>query len=684
MIPWQQAPFFRPALAAIVGVLYWRGSGFSPWLVFGIGVGTLFILTIIHVYSNGHSKYGLGILAGVFMLYGGVILIHDHHTLEKNQSSNKLYYGEVSEVLPTKKFQRFIFKVRKAVNQGFAEKACGKVMVLYPADQVVGIKEGNLCFVSGKLQEIPSSGNPAAFNYKNYLENQGIFYQCFAEKVSIAKGKSSAFSLKSAFKNIRLACSELINQAISDSLVSGMVHAMVLGEREHLPEKTKLSFQNTGAVHVLAVSGLHVGIVASFVMFFFHFLNRGKKIVRFMAFLLSTMAVWFFVFLSGGGPSVMRAGLMFTLFIFNFYCSGYRNAYNFLAFALLVMLAFDPYSLYSVGFQFSFLALLGILTFYKKFQGLMPISNLFLTRYFVGLIAVSLAAQLMVGPLSIYYFHQFPTYFWLSSLWAIPWTFVTVLVGILFLIVSFIAPGTLFVFQNILESSAKILYRGVSLVEELPFGLIENIWWSSEEVLLIYGCTILFGIYWQLRNQGAFLLFLAGVFAFFVINLYEKNKEIRQSGLIVYNVRKGTLIDFYQGEKLWTYRSDALPEKTESFAADNFRSKKELYLKSNLVLAHEFRRKEIIFRDRIVIIGNQVVYLPGKTPSSYRGKVHTLILTGENSLEIGNLIKRFQPIRIVLDNSIPRNTKRQWSEELKQKKIGYWDIYESGAFWLEH
>jgi hypothetical protein len=79
-----------------------------------------------------------------------------------------------------------------------------------------------------------------------------------------------------------------------------------------------------------------------------------------------------------------------------------------------------------------------------------------------------------------------------------------------------------------------------------------------------------------------------------------------------------------------------------------------------------------------------VVYLPGKTPSSYRGKVHTLILTGENSLEIGNLIKRFQPIRIVLDNSIPRNTKREWSEELKQKKIGYWDIYESGAFWLEH
>jgi len=173
-----------------------------------------------------------------------------------------------------------------------------------------------------------------------------------------------------------------------------------------------------GAMHILCVSGLHVGIIYLVISFFLGFLNntRFNNILKAILLLLT---VWAYAIITGLSPSVQRASLMLSVFIIGNLLNRARDTYNTLAISALILLIIDPYLLFNVGFQLSYAAVIGIVTFHQPIYKLLYFKNTIIDKIW-SITVLSFAAQMATFPIATYYFHFFPPWFWLTNLFTFP------------------------------------------------------------------------------------------------------------------------------------------------------------------------------------------------------------------------------------------------------------------------
>jgi len=487
--------FLRFFVFFAIGVLLYYFFRVEFWL-YGLGLSsilylftTLFIRFLNEEYQliffNSICSYAMLLFMGMGTVFFAFEDTSTKHFTNTRCSSAKAYIGKVIEA-PVRKFNTFKTVLR--VSGYLNEK---NEWIVVHGNISCFIKEGGqvLAFgdelvVLGAPKSLKESDNPFGFDYKSYAITQGIYATHKLSASSYLVLSHNQREGVDAFANhLRSYCEKILQDNILGKKEKGLSIALILGTKNELDKELYEAFSATGVVHALAVSGLHVSLIYSIITFGFGFLKQipfGKSIFA----LLAMVLLWIYALITGLCPSVLRAVTMFSLFLIAGLMKRNTTIFSILSFSAFLLVALNPFILLNVGFQFSFLAVIGIafihpvlLTFYKP-------ERTYAVKLWT-LASVSISAQLAVSPISIYYFHSFPLLFLPYNLVIIPLATIALYAGVLGLILSF-WPIVSWLPFTLSDYTLRAMNALVLQSSSIGYGKLNYISISSLEVIICY------------------------------------------------------------------------------------------------------------------------------------------------------------------------------------------------------
>lgn len=393
-------------------------------------------------------------------------------------------------------------------------------------------REGDVILFDCKLNWIQNAGNPGEFDAKKYWRSKNVSMMGFlgAEEFTLLDYRAPS-SLSVFFDDIRNNLAESLDAQLPTEEAS-IAKALLLGDKSALSRETRESFSTAGAMHVLAISGLHVGIIMY--LLFFALKQFSRWISRRTAMIISLLFIWIFVGVTGASPSVVRAALMFTVLIIGQQSGRAGSGINTLFFSAFLLLLWNPLLLFDIGFQLSYGAMLGIFLTFDRIQSLIQVRQKFLKLLWDGT-ALGIAAQVFTIPVVLYYFHQFPNYFWLTNLGIMIMAGVILGIGMFFFLVKAI-PGINFLIALVLSWSLFLLIEFVSWVETLPAALATGFSPGLPEMILFYLAVIV--LVWQLNQK--WVRFAAVGIIILIVAGWQWNRSIAMQSdeIVVFNANK--------------------------------------------------------------------------------------------------------------------------------------------------
>ncbi|PCH96528.1 MAG: hypothetical protein COB85_03460 [Bacteroidetes bacterium] len=492
---WNRFPLFRMIIPFVFGILLANGLQQDypglKWLALVLlifGIAFTFSKKVVTKYKN---RWFYGVVFNLFLILAGYqITILDSerfahsHILNSIQSeSPEAILGEI--ISPPSIKGKWVQADLEVL--GYYEKerlipAKGRVRVKIEAgENAARLAYGDRIIFSSRLNVVEGPLNPEEFSYKNYLALQSIYHQAFIKegnwKLLEARGDNSIIAYSSSLRTQLIGIFKKNDMGEKELAVAS---ALILGDKSQLDTDLKSDYSKSGAMHVLAVSGLHVGIIYLVLNWLLGFITRLKNGVVIKATLI-ILLLWFYALLTGMSPSVMRATTMLSFLVIGKAMNQHTDVYNTLVVSAFLLLAIDPSLILSVGFQLSYLAVFGIVYLYPKFYHSWESSTWIMDKIW-ALTCVSLAAQLATFPLSLYYFHQFPNWFLLSNLIVIPLATAIIYLGILVFVTSPVQALSLVITKGMILA-VGFLNDSVSMVRSLPWSTVEDVSISALETL---------------------------------------------------------------------------------------------------------------------------------------------------------------------------------------------------------
>ena len=445
-----------------------------------------------------------------------------------------------------------------------------KVQVYFSKDSLTNIPEyGDLILFRSRLSEIDPPDNPYAFNFKRYMAHREIYYQTFLKqgnftKISGHKGNM----LKETALHFRKNLLKVYTENGIKGREYGVLSALTLGYREELDTATKKSFASSGTIHVLAVSGLHVGIIYLVLNFLFRPFER-KRTGKILKVLIILVLLWFYALITGLSASVVRAASMFSLLLIGSSLRRPVNIYNIIAVSAFILLFINPHELTDVGFQLSYLAVISIVFIQPALYRSVVIKSWFADKIW-ALFTLSVAAQIGTFPLTIYYFNQFPVFFWISNLLMIPLITLILYLAFLLFIVSYI-PLIPAILTKLLLFLLKAANNWASFIERLPGSVIHSINCNIPDIVLCYSLIIIVSVFIMTRQKKWILIILSVILLMAGNNLYKQFRFQKQCRIVVYRISRGTAIDFIKGKRhvFFTDHIDSLNYQSMDYAVRN-------------------------------------------------------------------------------------------------------------------
>lgn len=432
-------------------------------------------------------------IASGFLLGTALFQLNTSHTSDLNPenvvANNSVYGIVLNEVTESdSEWLKCVGTIDKAYQQSEIKKL-NTPALLFIKKMDLPIVKGDHLIISSKVESIQNKGNPGEFDAEKYWKGKGIRHVAFVgehEYRLLDHEEISSFEYYT--DQLRDYCSTALKENFGGQ-EGAVLSAIVLGDKSMLSDETRNSFMNTGAMHVLAVSGLHIGLILYLLLFiaerFSKFITRKSALIAILIFL------WIYALVTGMSPSVIRAVFMFSMLSISQLVSRDYDPINILFFTAFCLLIYDPLYIYDIGFQLSYLAMLGIFLFYEKIEKLITIKNSLLKKVWQGT-AIGLAAQIMTTPFSLYYFHQFPNYFILSNLGLMATSGLILGLGIAVLVlykIPFLLKPVVF----LLWATLFVTLGFLSWVEHLPgsvaYGYDLNVW---QGLILFVGCFVIF------------------------------------------------------------------------------------------------------------------------------------------------------------------------------------------------
>lgn len=499
-----------------------------------------------HLYSikRRHRLFSslwvmVGVVACGYLLGLNAQKTSERKQLEAGLLKNKWVVVEVAE-LPSERarsFRLFLDFKRTYPSLSMTHGSCGMVAYTAKDDSVVlGLQPGDLLLVKTScIRPTSPPKNPGEFNYAQLLARKGIFHQAFLNPTDWTRLKQApSFSLYALSQRIR---SQLIKtlQVLSPKERS-VAEALLLGYKDHLDPETRNAYARSGALHVLAVSGLHVGIIYLALDKLLFFLV-GFKQGRWVRILLILTGLWSYALLTGLPPSVQRAALMFSVIAVGRNMKKPNSVYNNVLFSAFVLLCWNPNLLFDVGFQLSYAAVLGIITLQPSIYQWFKVPTKVLD-YGWQIVSVSLAAQLAVLPFSLFYFHQFPLLFPITNLVVIPAATIIIFGGIFLFLVSGIG-GVVFewtavAFNNVL----RIVNFCIEFISRQSFAVVEHLFLDVVEVVLLSFGIIGVSLFFKAKVKPLLWMGLASFLLLSVHGVFKEWDRSKQASLAVFSTGK--------------------------------------------------------------------------------------------------------------------------------------------------
>jgi competence protein ComEC len=556
----QRTPFIRillPFLAGIIMEFYVRFP-FNRLLIFYLLA--LFTSLVVILRRAGYLRDILtGILFTIFFFSAGIFVMSENSKAQSYPEGT--YYQATILEKPeekTKSYKAEAF-VTSLLSKDTILSANEKIIVYFAkSDKIDSLKPGSSIVFNQTPREIENQGNPFEFDYKRYAALKDIRRQVYLKENSwITAGQRREWSISIQAERVRDFLLDIYRRNGLQGIEFEILSALTLGYKKSMDPEIKQVFAATGASHVLAVSGLHVGIVYLVFNLVFGFMRKNKH-TRVLFVILAVSFLWAFAFITGLSPSVQRSALMFTIVLIGENLRRPTNIYNTLAASFFILTAINPKIIFDVGFQLSYAAVFGIVYFQPRLFSLFTFDSKPL-NYLWGLFTVSLAAQITTFPLSCYYFNQFPVYFWLSNFLVIPMAFVFIFLGILILVTSPVAIISGFL-AKIAILLVKFLYITLHWIEKFPAALLKGFNFPFGILVITVTLIVFLMLFIETKRLFCFrlLIFLVIVGLFYSAGL--KVLQNQQKEIIAYKAEEPVLHLIY-GRTNYILASESLLKK---------------------------------------------------------------------------------------------------------------------------
>ncbi|MBT8304841.1 MAG: ComEC family competence protein [Bacteroidia bacterium] len=665
---------FRLTIFLILGIL----SGYFINIELKISVISSFLLLVAltFVYVQGQKKLEtnniFGIIAAMSMLSIGILVVNIHDQRNWNfhyshidgaiDDTPKHLHIKVSELLKPSLYQDKYLVELVAIDD---QKALGKLLLNIDKDSLnTALDVDDELYINTRLNDIVGPLNPHQFDYGKYLEKKYVYHQIFASNKEILVVPNTKKSIFGFAHQIRKTINTKLNQYDFKPNEIAIINAILLGQKQDLSKDMYSQYSAAGVIHILAVSGLHVGIILLILQQIFRPLNRLRK-GRNIKIVLILILLWCFATVAGLSPSVVRAVTMFSIVAIGINLKRPTNIFNTLAISMFILLLIKPMFLFDVGFQLSYLAVFSIVwiqpLIYKKW---IPKNKVI--DYFWQLFTVTLAAQIGVAPLSIFYFHQFPGLFFISNLVIIPLLGIILGLGILVIVLALlnILPELIVRFYGSIISN---LNSFVGWIADQESFLFKSISLSATIMILIY-LLIYFGV--RVFQERSLKRMMSLLLVILLVQIVFINNRLNESSsfTIMHKSRKSIIA--IQEKKVLKIFHDM-----DSTSIVNDNTIENIIIGENIsIVTYDSIRSVFDIEGRTLLIVDSL----SAFQVSFNPDI--VMLRDSPKVNLERLIDHLQPEIIVADGSNYKSYVSLWEETCKRKKLPFHATAKMGAF----
>lgn len=695
---WHQAPCTRMLFPILAGATV--GAYLSEYTVAPLALATAaFICAGAVIFIWRREKYRHVWLPGALVLLT-LFFLSVQIAMEKRQAFRSDYFGNYAadgmlwkaRVVDIPKVREKTIKVVLAVECLYVDTQAialdGDLLAYFtPDSDSKELSLGQQVILKNKLQLVPGPQNPEEFNYRRYLATHNIHYQVFLKPQQWATlPEKPSFSVFATAMDIRDWCISILRRTALSKEQLAVASALILGYRSDLDVEMTQAYATAGAMHVLAVSGLHVGLI--FLVFSKLFgplaaMRHGKVLKA----ILLLAVIWSYAMLTGLSSSVLRAAWMFSFIVLGQTSNRHTSIYNTIAASAIILILYKPTIIMDVSFQLSYLAVVGIIYLQPKIYHLLYVKNSLLDKLW-ALTTVSIAAQVATFPLGFLYFHQFPNYFLISNILVIPLATMILYCGLAVLLSSFIPFATL-ALGYVLSFVTGFLNGSVRWIEDLPHSLTEGVFISAFECLLLYATVVAIVWWMQFWKPLAlkFAIFLAILLA--GIQFSEALHRHTQEKIVVYRVPPYTAIDFISGANHVFLADSACATNAKKLSYHIESNWRKNGLMQPTVLNTSMHREVVelgafVKNGPLIQFGNTRVVLGAygvRFADTLQMQCDLLIV--QRGFYPSDLGLGMQCKQIVLDGSCPAKSVSQWTDFAEENRIPVFNTNQRGAFIFE-
>ena len=640
------------------------------------------ILVLFALYINSKKQFiqslWFGFLVYLVMISIGILVtnlnnqkkIYQHYTqaINTRNDSLKTITFRIREVLkPNRYYNKYIVDLLEIDSK----KVIGKALLNIQKDSIQKpLKVDAICISKIRFENLTPALNPGQFDYKNYLERKYIYHQLFTTNQSFLTLETKT--------NTLLGCADKIRTYINNKLKFyhfkqnelTIIKALLLGQRQEINKDTYTSYTNAGAIHILAISGLHIGIILMLLNFIFkpieHF-KHGKLIKT----ILIVCILWGFTLIAGLSASVTRATTMFSIVVIATNLKRPTNIYNTLAISMFFILLFKPLFLFDIGFQLSYLAVFAIVNIdpflYKLWKPKYWVTNKLWHTF-----TITISAQFGILPLSLYYFHQFPSLFFISNIVIIPFLGIVLGLGIAIIILAVLNFLPQFI-ANFYGSLIHLMNLFIDWIAKQDIFLFKDITFNLLQVLASYFLIIVFIRLVFKRNYPRLKLFLIAVLIIQCVFIYtEFDKPSHE--FIVFHKSNFSLLGYVSNNKIIVANDfDSITKSRNKIITD--------YSIKNHIKTTEITSLSSIYQldtKHLLVIDSLGIYKLNTLKPDY------ILLRDSPKINLKRLIDSIKPKQIIADGSNYKSYINYWKKTCKKQKTPFHQTEKKGAFIIKY
>lgn len=684
MTNWFKYPFIRLLMPFVLGIWLSFSCLNLPKdelnIVFGAVVVSGVALFVVHSAVKDYKyRWVFGAILNLHLILIGIAIVHIRN--DDLDEDCDVWVARLAEC-PTEKE-----KTVKVVLE--MQSATGSVMAYFEKNErSLNLNYGDVIafYEPPKLVEPPS--NPEQFDYQKYLSRKGILRQVYLKDESwdLLKDKSvnPIYSFSYNLRNFLLAT--IRELGISDDEYS-VAAAILLGYDDTLPTELRQKYVAAGSMHILCVSGMHVGVIFMVFSYMLGFLDKRKRGQNVTKQILLLVLIWFYALLAGLAPSILRSTIMLSFVIVGDMIKRNGILLNSLAASAFLLLCIDPANLFNVGFLLSYCAVIGIVTLQKPIYNIFYVKPKFLDKVW-EMTSVTLAAQLATAPLSIYYFHQFPTYFWLSNLFMGPISAIVIIGGMVMLMVFFIPYiniGVAFCVKWLIYAMNFI----VSWIETMPLSMIKGLYINSLEFICLIIAFVLLMMLVEHRKKPFLFGILSMLLIFSVSQLTSAVIQRDKMSITVYSVNKASAIDFVCGNE-HVLICDSIFVNNPSlsnFSIENHLIREGVFSNGVCVPVDSsyFNSDYLKKRDNLISFGGKIIGIMDEKSSfgvkmPFRPHLDYFIVRGRVNIDLERLLNCYVIDLLVIDSSVPEYVSQKIIQKAEDMEQDYYYVKTSGAY----